>query len=193
MSWRDIEIKRLDIVDKDLRIRLAGIEDSQLISDYFVRNREYLKPWEPIREEAFYTEQGWRKKLIKLNELHMMSLGFYCLITERESGNMLGTVSFSNLCRFPLHSCNVGYSLDKDAQGRGIMRRALQIACNWMFEAQNLHRIAAGYMPDNRRSEAVLKAVGFKKEGYARDYLLINGRWEDHKLMALINPEWREK
>jgi ribosomal-protein-alanine N-acetyltransferase len=191
--WRDIEIKRLDVTDGDLRIRLAGTEDGKLISDYFIRNREYLKRWEPQREAGYYTEQGWNKKLIKLNELHLMGLGFYCLITDSSSGAMLGTISFSNLTRFPLHGCNVGYSLDQDAQGRGIMRRALKLACNWMFEVQNMHRISAGYMPENHKSAAVLKAAGFNKEGYAKDYLLIDGRWEDHKLMALINPHWQDR
>lgn len=54
-----------------------------------------------------------------------------------------------------------------------------------------MHRIMAGYMPSNKRSEAVLMKMGFQREGYAKNYLLINGKWEDHNLTALINPDWR--
>ncbi|MDG2718812.1 30S ribosomal protein S5 alanine N-acetyltransferase, partial [Vibrio parahaemolyticus] len=52
-------------------------------------------------------------------------------------------------------------------------------------------RIQAGYMPHNKRSEAVLEHVGFNREGYAKDYLLINGEWQDHVLTSLINPNWQ--
>lgn len=106
---------------------------------------------------------------------------------------MVGTISFSQLSRFPIHTCNVGYSLSEIAVGKGIMTRALKLACDYMFEVQNLHRIQAAYMPRNHRSEAVLKRAGFEKEGYARQYLLINGIWEDHVLNALINPDWQQK
>ncbi|MBE9234176.1 30S ribosomal protein S5 alanine N-acetyltransferase, partial [Cuspidothrix issatschenkoi LEGE 03284] len=49
----------------------------------------------------------------------------------------------------------------------------------------------ANYMPHNRRSAKVLKRLGFVVEGYATDYLMINGQWEDHILTSLTNPHWR--
>jgi len=179
--------------DEDIILRTAEPMDGKLISDYFIANREHLREWEPVREEAFFTESGWTQKLIKLNELHKMGLGYYMIITESETGQMLGTISFSNISRFPFYACNVGYSLGKEAQGRGVMTRALRMAVNYMFSIQNLHRIMAGYMPRNKRSEAVLHRVGFIKEGFAKDYLLINGRWEDHNLTSLINENWKGK
>lgn len=179
--------------DEDIILRTAEPMDGKLISDYFIANREHLREWEPVREEAFFTESGWTQKLIKLNELHKMGLGYYMIITESETGQMLGTISFSNISRFPFYACNVGYSLGKEVQGRGVMTRALRMAVNYMFSIQNLHRIMAGYMPRNKRSEAVLHRVGFIKEGFAKDYLLINGRWEDHNLTSLINENWKGK
>jgi ribosomal-protein-alanine N-acetyltransferase len=71
------------------------------------------------------------------------------------------------------------------------MTEALSIAINYVFEELNLHRIMANYMPHNRRSGNVLKRLGFVVEGYARDYLMINGKWEDHIFTSLINPHWR--
>ncbi|RQM45250.1 GNAT family N-acetyltransferase, partial [Aeromonas caviae] len=56
------------------------------------------------------------------------------------------------------------------------------------FRERGLHRIMASYMPANLRSGALLERLGFEQAGYARDYLMINGRWEDHVLTALINP-----
>ncbi|WP_256935578.1 ribosomal protein S5-alanine N-acetyltransferase [Vibrio diabolicus] len=178
-------------LDGDLLLRTAEIGDADMIAEYFQANREYLKPFEPKREEAFFSVNGWLQKLIKLNELHRMGLGYYCLLVRASSGEMLGTISFSNLSRFPFYSCNVGYSLAEKAQGHGYMRRGLTMACDYMFNVQKLHRIQAGYMPHNKRSESVLEHVGFNKEGYAKDYLLINGEWQDHVLTSLINPNWQ--
>ncbi|MGY3569471.1 GNAT family N-acetyltransferase [Vibrio paucivorans] len=179
-------------VDGDVLLRTAEVTDADLIAGYFNRNKEHLKVWEPRREAAFYSVSGWAQKLIKLHELHGLGLGYYLLIIDSSSKQMLGTISFSNLTRFPLHSCNVGYSLDAEAQGRGVMTRALKLAVNYMFSIQNMHRISAGYMPNNERSASVLKKVGFSKEGFAKDYLLINGAWQDHVLTSMINPNWKE-
>ncbi|WP_068713588.1 ribosomal protein S5-alanine N-acetyltransferase [Vibrio tritonius] len=177
--------------DGEIVLRSADLADAELICSYFVENRDFLKPWEPARDEEFYTHYGWYQRLTKLRELHKMMLGYYLLITEAESGKMLGTISFSNLVRFPMHSCTVGYSLAESAQGKGVMTKALKMACDYMFRIHNMHRVCACYMPHNGRSEAVLQRLGFEYEGMAKSYLLINGEWADHNMTALINPNWR--
>jgi len=177
--------------DEDIILRTAEPTDGKLISDYFIANRDFLREWEPKREDAFFSEAGWTQRLIKLNELHRMGLGYYLIILDSDSGEMLGTISFSNISRFPFHACNVGYSLSQTAQGRGVMTRALRMAVEYMFNIQNLHRIMAGYMPRNKRSESVLKRLEFTQEGLAKDYLLINGKWEDHVLTSLTNANWK--
>lgn len=177
--------------DDDIILRTAEPTDGKLISDYFIANRDFLREWEPKREDAFFSEVGWTQRLIKLNELHRMGLGYYLIILDSDSGEMLGTISFSNISRFPFHACNVGYSLSQTAQGRGVMTRALRMAVEYMFDIQNLHRIMAGYMPRNKRSESVLKRLEFTQEGLAKDYLLINGKWEDHVLTSLTNANWK--
>lgn len=177
--------------DEDIILRTAEPTDGKLISDYFIANRDFLREWEPKREDAFFSEAGWTQRIIKLNELHRMGLGYYLIILDSNSGEMLGTISFSNISRFPFHACNVGYSLSQTAQGRGVMTRALRMAVDYMFNIQNLHRIMAGYMPRNKRSESVLKRLEFTQEGLAKDYLLINGKWEDHVLTSLTNANWK--
>ncbi|MFG0885756.1 ribosomal protein S5-alanine N-acetyltransferase [Vibrio sp. CJQ_6] len=179
-------------VDGEIILRTADFDDAARITHYFITNRDYLQPWEPKREEAFFSELGWQQRLIKLQELHKMALGFYLLIIDAESDDMLGTISFSNISRFPFYACNVGYSLAEHAQGKHIMTRALKMACDYMFNEQKMHRVMASYMPHNTRSEAVLQRLGFVIEGHAKDYLLIDGQWQDHNLTALVNPNWKE-
>ncbi|GJA95297.1 hypothetical protein KAM358_31290 [Aeromonas caviae] len=68
------------------------------------------------------------------------------------------------------------------------MQEVVAAGIDHLFRERGLHRIMASYMPANLRSGALLERLGFEQEGYARDYLMINGRWEDHVLTALINP-----
>jgi ribosomal-protein-alanine N-acetyltransferase len=102
---------------------------------------------------------------------------------------VVGTVSFTNIRRGPLQACELGYGLDFRYQGRGLMTEALRAACTYAFNAMGLHRIQANHLPENLRSAAVLRRLGFVVEGYARDYLLINGHWRDHVLTALVAPK----
>ncbi|ELR67512.1 Ribosomal-protein-S5p-alanine acetyltransferase [Photobacterium marinum] len=180
------------IVVGDFKVRLITTKDVHQITAYYQRNRAYLQPWEPLRDEAFFTEAGWSKRLNQLSELHKHKLAYYFVIVRKGSNEICGVINFSNLVRHPFYACHVGYSLDENCQGKGVMRRALNAAVEWMFEEQHFHRVMAAYMPRNKRSEAVLKAAGFEKEGTAKDYLLINGRWEDHILTARINPHWNQ-
>ena len=63
-------------------------------------------------------------------------------------------------------------------------------AIQYMFEKQKIHRIMANYMPSNEKSARLLSKLGFTIEGCAKDYLLVNGKWEDHKLTSLVNQQW---
>jgi ribosomal-protein-alanine N-acetyltransferase len=102
---------------------------------------------------------------------------------------MLAGCNFTNIVRGPLQACYLGYSVDQAHQGQGLMREVVQAGIGYMFGAQGLHRIMANHMPSNVRSEKLLRALGFEREGYARAYLHIAGRWEDMVLNALLNPQ----
>lgn len=174
----------------DGKVRLITTKDFSAITRYYQRNRQYLQPWEPVREEAFFTESGWQRRLEQLVQLQKHKMAFYFVIQMHDSDEICGVVNYSNVVRYPFFACHVGYSLDEGYQGRGIMPRALAATNQWMFDDQDMHRIIAAYMPRNGRSAAVLKKCGFTIEGEARDYLMINGQWEDHILTAKINDAW---
>lgn len=177
--------------DGEILVRTTKPSDAYMLAGYFQQNRTHLKPWEPERGEDFYRVDTWASKLLKLDELHRRGKAYYCIIIELSTQQMIGTVSFSHLARFPIYSCNLGYSLAQTAQGQGYMQKALALALPYMFDIQQMHRINASYMPSNHRSAAVLKSMGFQQEGLAKDYLLIDGQWQDHVLTALVNPNWQ--
>jgi ribosomal-protein-alanine N-acetyltransferase len=61
----------------------------------------------------------------------------------------------------------------------------------FIFSTLGLHRIEAACLPANEPSRNLLIKVGFREEGLARRYLLINGEWNDHLLFALLEDEAR--
>ncbi|MEZ8143074.1 ribosomal-protein-alanine acetyltransferase [Enterovibrio norvegicus FF-33] len=174
----------------NLVIRAIQKADVARVVRYFQVNRTFLSPWEPLRPDGFFTYEGWERRVVQLAELQRHGLAYYFLIFEKGSDDVAGVITYNNIMQFPFHACNVGYSLAESSQGKGLMRRSLKITNQWLFDNLNLHRIMASYMPRNTRSEAVLLEAGFTKEGEAKDYLLINGQWEDHILTSVINPDW---
>jgi ribosomal-protein-alanine N-acetyltransferase len=87
----------------------------------------------------------------------------------------------------------LGYGLDREAVGNGLMEEALRAVIELGFDELNLHRLMANYMPTNTRSARLLRKLGFVVEGHARDYLRLAGAWQDHVLTALTNDRWSER
>ncbi len=157
---------------------------------YFVDNRRHLERWSPPRPPGFYTTEFWRWRLEDNRNEYVEDRSLRLTLFERgqSDGPILGQLSFTELVRGPLQSCFLGYSIDHRYEGRGLMREALEHAVRFAFERLALHRISANYMPSNARSGALLRKLGFVIEGYARDYLYIDGAWRDHVLTSKTNP-----
>ncbi len=184
------DIAAVVLETKRLEVSLSATKDAPELSLYYTRNRDFLAPWEPKRQDSFFSVSGWQQRMLQLVELQKHGLAFYFLIREQGRQEIIGVITYSNVLRYPMHSCYVGYSMDEHCQGLGYMSEALGLCNRWMFDEQNLHRIMAGYMPRNSASARVLEKQGFVIEGEAKDYLLINGRWEDHILTSLTNYYW---
>jgi ribosomal-protein-alanine N-acetyltransferase len=67
------------------------------------------------------------------------------------------------------------------------MAEALQSVLGFAFGSLELHRVMANHVPGNDRSARLLERLGFEREGYAKAYLHLDGRWQDHVLTALTN------
>lgn len=175
-----------------LVVRLLHQQDIPEVLNYYLENQEFLEPFEPVRPRNFYTREFWsqhiEKSLIEYGYDRSLRLFFF---KKTDPTKVIGTANFTSMNQGVSYSCNLGYSLAESEQGKGYMTEALEVSIRYLFDDLNMHRINANYMPHNRRSGNVLKRLGFTVEGYARDYLLINGKWEDHILTSLINPDWK--
>lgn len=183
----------LPLIQSDrLTIRIATKEDIPLILNYYTENKTYLTPYYPVWSEDFFTQGYWLDQVeIDVYEfINDLSLKFF-IFSNINPTKIIGTANFRNFVRGSAHFCHLGYSLSETEQGKGYMTEALQAAIQYVFHTLNMHRIQANYMPFNQRSGNLLKRLGFIVEGYARDYLLINGKWQDHILTSLTNSHWR--
>ncbi|MGY3904543.1 GNAT family N-acetyltransferase [Aeromonas lusitana] len=170
------------------RLTVLTPERACLMLDFYLRNREHLRPWEPVRDESFYTLDHWRQRL-RDGYSQFFDGSAVQLVALDESGEcVLATCNFTHIMMGMFKACHLGYAIDKEYEGQGLMQEVVGAGIGYLFNELGLHRIMASYMPANLRSGALLERLGFEREGYARDYLMINGRWEDHVLTALINP-----
>lgn len=161
---------------------------AQLVVDYYLRNKSFLEEWEPLKGEEFYTKQYQEEQLD--NELSNIEIkrSFRLWVFKKEDSNrIIGSVGFSNIVWGAFLSCYLGYKLDKDEINKGYITEAIQKGIEVMFNEFGLHRIEANIMPKNKRSLRVVEKLGFYNEGLAYKYLKINGKWEDHIHMVLLN------
>lgn len=187
-----VAIKMADfpfIETKRLLLTLPSIEAAPLLLRYFEENREHLSRWSPPTPDGFYTEGYWRERLERARAEFVQDKSMQLVFFEREqpTGRVVGVCNFSAFIRGAFQACYLGYSIDYRDEGRGLMREALSAAIRYAFEDLRLHRIMANYVPTNERSGRLLRKLGFTIEGYARDYLFINGEWRDHVLTSLTN------
>jgi ribosomal-protein-alanine N-acetyltransferase len=173
-----------------LLIRTLAGTDAEAIAAFHRRNREHLAPWEPLRDESFFTADHWHAEIPRLLESTRAGtlVPFLLLPPADTHGPVLGRCTLSNVVRGAFQAAHLGFSLDRDAVGRGLMHEALKAVLRYAFEDLGLHRVMANYMPANVRSAALLRRLGFVPEGFARDYLRIAGGWQDHVLTSLVNP-----
>jgi [ribosomal protein S5]-alanine N-acetyltransferase len=155
------------------------------------RNREFLQPFEPIRNEEYFTLEHWQTAIKKEREKQgeWTDCRFY-LFPKSDPTRAIGRIGCSGIIRGAFHACYIGFAMDKDERRKGLMHEALTTTIRFLFHDEHLHRIMANYMERNLASSAVLEKLGFVKEGVARDYLYIAGQWENHVLTSLTNENW---
>ena len=106
-----------------------------------------------------------------------------------EGRRLAGGINLSNVRRGVAQTASVGYWMGQPFAGQGLMTDALRAILPFVFDELRLHRLEAACLPTNAASIALLEKAGFRREGYAREYLCINGVWADHLLYARLRND----
>ena len=176
-----------------LVLRMAEARDATEIVRYFAENRAHLAASRPRMEAEFFTEEFWRSQAHACLAEFRTERSLRLFMFEKPGGTrVIGNINFVQFQRGAAQYCTLGYGIAADREGLGLMREALTAGIAHVFGPLNMHRIQANYIPWNRRSGGLLRRLGFVVEGYARDYLFLDGQWQDHVLTSLTNPAWRD-
>lgn len=163
-------------------------EDAAALLQVQIENRHFFEKFSMERRGDFYTIESQQERIKQYEEDRKndqaYNFGIFLL-----DGTLIGTINLFQVIRYSLQSAFIGYFLDKKHNGKGYTTEAVKILVNYAFNELKLHRIEAGVMPHNIGSIRVLEKAGFHKEGIAVKNVKINGKWEDHQVLAIINPD----
>lgn len=115
------------------------------------------------------------------------------LVCRKEDHTIVGAINLSQVFRGGFKSAYLDYRIGAQFAGRGYMTQAIELVLRHAFNEMKLHRVEANIQAGNRASIALVKRVGFIREGYSRRYLKVGGRWRDHERWAILVEDWREK
>ncbi len=167
---------------------------AEQLAEYCIRNREFLKEFEPPRTEEYYTAAHQQELLNQDLENWDQRRGYRFYVKEAsDPDRVIGSMALSNIVWGAFYSCFLGGKLDKDRVSQGYGTRAVGMIVDFAFNQLGLHRIEANVMPRNKRSLRSLEKSGFENEGLSRYYLNINGVWEDHIHMVKLNYAMHEQ
>ena len=169
-------------------IEVVGTRHTALLYQYHIENKDHLAPWEPLRDEAYYSFENTKNLIVQFMLEYEQGSAVRFVALSKDKEKIIAVCNFTNIVYGPFQACNLGYSMSHEYQGQGIMKQVLALLIKQMFNQLGLHRIMANYMPSNTRSGRLLESLGFEREGLAKSYLKIAGSWQDHVLTSILNP-----
>ena len=140
----------------------------------------------PSGQADYYDLTGVEQRIQEYAKQHKAGVALNLAAFDHDQTELLALCNFTNIVYGVFLACNLGFSISKHHEGQGLMSEILEASINHVFVDLKLHRIMANYLPHNSRSAALLSRLGFEKEGVARSYLKIAGKWQDHVLTAKI-------
>jgi ribosomal-protein-alanine N-acetyltransferase len=155
-------------------------------------SRDFLKPFEPRWSEADLSHRVFTSRLKRGREEARAGtdFSFFIFLREGSAELLVGGLTLSNIRRRAAQFVNLGYWMGREYAGKGLMTEAVGMIIPFVFDTLGLHRIHAAFLPENVASRRVLEKNGFREEGFAENYLQIDGKWCDHVLFGLTRERY---
>lgn len=154
-------------------------------------SRAFLAPWEPIWPADDLTKLAFRRRLRRYLREIRNGTGYPYFVFTSDGETLLGGLTLAQIQRGVTQSAVLGYWMGAPYAGKGLMSSAVRATVGFAFDTLHLNRLEAACLPRNAASIRLLEKVGFTREGYARKYLCIDGRWQDHILYGLVRDDPR--
>ena len=157
-------------------------------------SREHFGPWMPTYPPGESLDDIFHKGLINDEKGAREGTGIR-LAAILPDGRMAGIFAISQIFRGAFQNGHAAWRVSADQLRRGIATSGVIALLDLAFspepEGLGLHRVQANVIPSNRASVRVAEKAGFRLEGEAKDYLKIDGRWQDHFMFAKLAEEHR--
>jgi ribosomal-protein-alanine N-acetyltransferase len=153
------------------------------------RSRAFLTPWEPVWPADDLSRAAFRRRIRRYAEDQRNDAAYAFLIYRSSDEALVGGITLANIRRGVAQAGSIGYWIGEPYARQGYMTAAVRALVPFSFGTLRLHRLEAACIPNNTASIALLEKTGFKREGYARRYLCINGQWQDHLLYARLQDD----
>src|SRR5262252_8583626 len=154
-------------------------------------SRAFLTPWEPTWPADDLTRSAFRRRLRRYIEDQRNDQAYAYFLFRSGDQVLIGGLTLANMRRGVAQAGSLGYWIGAPYARRGYMTAAVAALISYAFTTLRLHRMEAACIPTNAASTSLLEKTGFEREGYAREYLCINGQWQDHLLYARLRDSPR--
>ncbi|MGV3652537.1 MAG: GNAT family N-acetyltransferase [Devosia sp.] len=176
-----------------VRLRAPRLSDHGQWQALRSESRDFLRPFEPRWGEADLAQRVFAARLRRAREEARAGsdYGFFIfIIDEKGLEQLVGGLTLSNIRRRAAQFVTLGYWMGQRFAGKGLMTEAVGTVLPFVFGPLDLHRVHAAFLPHNTASRRVLEKNGFREEGFAENYLQIDGRWADHVLFGLTRERY---
>lgn len=177
----------------DIFLRPPQVADYAMWAELRAASRSFLKPWEPSWANDDLTRNAFRRRIRRYQQETRDGTSHSLFVFRKEDEQLVGGLNLANIRRGVTQAANLGYWMGAEFAGQGYMSAAVRSSLPFAFTTLGLHRVEAACIPDNHRSISLLQRIGFQREGYAREYLCIDGRWRDHVLFAILQKDLDEQ
>ena len=170
--------------------------------------RAFLRPIEKEDNEQIFSYrsdsetnkyQGWIPKTLNdvnefisknPDEINKPETWFQLVIMEKSTNKIIGDIGIHFIDSDNFQS-EIGCTLSKEYQGKGFATETMRATVDYLFKKLYKHRIVTSIDTQNIDSIKLVERLGFRKEGQFKESLLIDGKWVDDIVYALLDREWK--
>jgi ribosomal-protein-alanine N-acetyltransferase len=172
-------------------LRFPTMSDFGQWSALRAESRSFLAPWEPVWPADDLTRVAFRRRIRRYQRDIRNGTGYPFFVFTPDGDTLVGGLTLTHVQRGVTQSCSLGYWMGAAYAGKGFMSAAVKSAVVFAFDTLHLNRVEAACLPNNSASIRLLEKVGFTREGYARRFLCIDGKWQDHLLYGMVRDDPR--
>ena len=135
-----------------------------------------------------YSEEDARTWLRIQQDQLAQGRGYTFAIMQRELDQLIGAIDIR--LTMPHRRAEIGYWIGTPYWGQGYATEAARAILRFGFEEIGLNRISATHIVENPASGRVMEKIGMRYEGTLRQYTFHHGRFQDHRVYAILRREW---